>query len=566
MAGTRYQIAVDGFNNGDGAQSGEVAVTLHQHPPGALKANDDFANATPVVDPFLTVHGSNIGATRQAGEPAHYATQVGHSVWWSWQASASAPVTISTTGSQFDTVLSVYTGSTLSTLALVAENDDPDAGTLQASVTFEAKAGTVYRIAVDGYNNQIGNVVLSVSPAPVALAPPEITQNPKDKTRFIGGGGGGSTFTFTSLAIGTAPLTYQWQRNGINIPGGTANTYTLTNCTSADAGLYQVVVSNAVGSVTTVPVVFTWIDLPFNDHFSDRILIPPGALSVRSSILGASKEPGEPNHGGEVGGRSVWWKWIAPSNGPVEFHTVGSPFDTLLAVYTGDAPDRLTLVAENNDMVLDQIYASRVVFNAVAGTEYQIAVDGAKTDGTASSVILTLNQPPSRPTLALIPDQTTTQNVGINLLVEVTSPLRPVSDLTFTATAADTALVTSVVATNTGTHALVGLTFGKDMVGTTSVTLNVSDGVSTISRSFGVSVTPELRMRTLANQDGSITLRLSLKAPVSLRLESSTDLTVGNWVPAQGPVLVSHSDIEYEWQIPANALENCGYFRVVSGK
>jgi len=566
MAGTRYQIAVDGFNSGDGAQSGEVAVTLHQHPPGALKANDDFANATPVVDPFLTVHGSNIGATRQAGEPAHYATQVGHSVWWSWQASASAPVTISTTGSQFDTLLSVYSGPTLSTLALVAEDDDPSPGTLQASVTFEAKAGTVYRIAVDGYDNQIGNVVLTVSPAPVALSAPRITQNPKDKTRFIGGAGGGSTFTFTSLAIGTSPLSYQWQRNGTNIPGGTANTYTLTNSTSSDAGLYHVVVSNAVGSVTTLPVVFTWIDMPFNDHFSDRILIPPGARSVRSSILGASKEPGEPNHGGEVGGRSVWWKWLAPSDGPVEIHTVGSPFDTLLAVYTGDAPDRLTLVAENNDMVLDQIYSSRVVFNAIAGTEYQIAVDGAKTDGTASSVLLTLNQPPSQPALAPVPDQAATQNVGINLFVDVTSPLRPVSDLTFTATAADSSLVPSVVATNTGTNVLVGLTFGRDLIGTTSVTLTVTDGVSTVSRSFGVTVHPELRLRTMANQDGSITLRLSLKTPVALRLESSTDLTVGSWQPAQGPVLTSPSDIEYEWQIPANALGGSGYFRVVSGK
>ncbi len=561
--GTSYQIAVDGFNNGTGALSGDVTVKLHQHPPSALIANNEFAHATPISEPFLSVRGSNVAADRQEGEPAHNSTSSGHSVWWSWQALVSAPVTISTTGSQFDTLLSVYSGSTLSTLTLVAENDDPTPGDLQASVTFEAKAGTVYRIAIDGYDQQIGNVALSVLPVLAAPAPPRITQNPKDKTRFIGGGGGGSTFTFTSLAVGTAPLTYQWQRNGTNIPGGTANTYTLTNSTSADAGYYQVVISNSVGTVTTVPALFTWIDLPFNDQFGDRILIPPGARSVRSSILGATKEPGEPNHGGDVGGRSVWWKWVAPSNGPVEFHTIGSDFDTLLAVYTDNAPDRLALIAETDDLVLDEIYSSRVVFNAVAGTEYQIAVDGAKTDGTASSVLLTLNQPPSQPSLASVPDQTTTQNVGVHFQVGVTSPLRPVSDLTFTATAADALLIPSVVTTNTGTGLGVALSFGRDLIGTTAVTLTVSDGFSTVSSRFGVTVHPDFRLRSTANQDGSISIWLSLKRLVPFHLEGAEDLTVGNWQRMDGLSVTNPSAGEFEWQIPSKAMANSGYFRVV---
>ena len=88
----------------------------------------------------------------------------------------------------------------------------------------------------------------------------------------------------------------------------------------------------------------------------------------------ATKEPGEPNHVGNVGGKSVWWSWTAPANGSVALDTVGSSFDTLLAVYTGSSVSNLTSVAADNDSGTNG--ASLLTFSAVAGTEYNIAVDG----------------------------------------------------------------------------------------------------------------------------------------------------------------------------------------------
>jgi hypothetical protein len=84
----------------------------------------------------------------------------------------------------------------------------------------------------------------SVSPAAVA---PTITAQPVNQTVTTG-----QTATFSVLATGTAPLSYQWQKNGANISGATSASYTTPATTSTDNGsTFKVVVSNSVGSVTS---------------------------------------------------------------------------------------------------------------------------------------------------------------------------------------------------------------------------------------------------------------------------------------------------------------------------
>jgi Immunoglobulin domain len=62
----------------------------------------------------------------------------------------------------------------------------------------------------------------------------------------------GQTATFTVTASGSAPLSYQWQRNGATISGATGNSYTTPPATAADDGAeFDVVVSNSMGSVTS---------------------------------------------------------------------------------------------------------------------------------------------------------------------------------------------------------------------------------------------------------------------------------------------------------------------------
>lgn len=75
-------------------------------------------------------------------------------------------------------MLAVYTGSALASLAPVAKNDDAagvcGAGTAQSAISFDAVAGTEYRIAIDGYNNGSGPArgELGLSLVNVVVTPP----------------------------------------------------------------------------------------------------------------------------------------------------------------------------------------------------------------------------------------------------------------------------------------------------------------------------------------------------------------------------------------------------------
>jgi hypothetical protein len=128
-------------------------------PSPTAPANDNFASAQTITGCSGTTTGTNINATGEPNEPNHLDDGKGgtSSIWYQWQAPASGPATITTLGSGFDTVLAVYTGSSLGALTAVpnGKNDDADHANdvFTSSVSFTATAGTTYRIAVAGYAN-----------------------------------------------------------------------------------------------------------------------------------------------------------------------------------------------------------------------------------------------------------------------------------------------------------------------------------------------------------------------------------------------------------------------------
>ena len=148
--GVTYQIAVDG-QSGD---NGDITLTVQRGP-----LNDDFADRLQIIGSSDVVIGSNIGATSELSEPYHWEDTGETSVWWRWTAPGSGPVTIGTFGSNFDTLLAAYRGSSLSGLILVANNDDAGTG-FTSQISFFATAGTTYQIAVDGYDYATGGIIL----------------------------------------------------------------------------------------------------------------------------------------------------------------------------------------------------------------------------------------------------------------------------------------------------------------------------------------------------------------------------------------------------------------------
>jgi len=163
---------------------------------------------------------------------------------------------------------------------------------------------------------------------------------------------------------GTSFVSPSW----VNAYGKTFDTVTLPT-----TGTYAIVVDPEVANTGSITLSLSQPSM-LNDNFADAQIISGNSSSVTGSNVGATKEVGEPNHGGNAGGKSVWYRWQPPQAGDVTISTASSSFDTLLGVYTGTNVNALTTIASNDDG--GPSYTSRVTFNAVENTTYYIAVDG----------------------------------------------------------------------------------------------------------------------------------------------------------------------------------------------
>jgi Lysyl oxidase len=127
--------------------------------------NDTFPSGSVITTNPACMTGLNFCCTKQTGEPAHAGNAGGHSLWFRFTPQSTAPVRLTTEGSDFDTLLAVYRGTDVSRLTLVANNDDIAVPDNKCSrVTFTPAAGITYYIAVDGYAGAVGRVVLNLNP------------------------------------------------------------------------------------------------------------------------------------------------------------------------------------------------------------------------------------------------------------------------------------------------------------------------------------------------------------------------------------------------------------------
>jgi len=178
-------------------------------------------------------------------QPASQTVGSGSNVTFSVSATGVAPL-----GYQWSEGITAITGATNATLTLVGVQT-ADAGTY--FVTVSNLFGSVTS----------SNATLSV----VGLAPNIITQ-PHGSTVYAGVG-----VTFSVVAGGSLPLSYQWQLNSSNISGATSASYSIASVAGTDAGNYSVVVTNLYGSVTSsnAALVVTVPALTMSDDFEPGI-------------------------------------------------------------------------------------------------------------------------------------------------------------------------------------------------------------------------------------------------------------------------------------------------------
>jgi hypothetical protein len=418
--GRAYRIAVDGYRERGDPEGGGILFNW--------LANDDMAMAHLVAGASGTVRGHNHGATKEAGEPDHAGRPGGASVWYRWRAPATGKATFDTARSSFDTLLAVYRGSSVDELQEIAANDDAASLGLQSRVSFDVTEGDEYLIAVDGNLGATGTVVLNWGPPTndqMAAAEPI-----EGETGVAFGNNTGATKEWWEPAHagedGGASVWYRWRAplSGevtFSTAGSGFDTLLAVYSEPDGQGLRQVAANDDAGAgggskvrfaVTegveyaiavdgyggaTGDIVLVWHYLPPNDDFAAAQVVESASGTVSGHNWEATKEPGEPDHAGRPGGASVWYRWRAPARGEVTFDTVGSGFDTLLAVYGGSRVDELEEIAANDDAEGLGLQ-SRLRFVASEGTEYAIAVDGDQ--GATGDVVLNWHSPPANDHLA----------------------------------------------------------------------------------------------------------------------------------------------------------------------
>ncbi|MCL4176341.1 MAG: S8 family serine peptidase [Verrucomicrobia bacterium] len=356
-----------------------VTVVYAVQPP---PPNDDFVNAIKIPAAGGRPTSNNQLATIETGEPMHAdVITVAGTLWWTWSPSVANRALVDTSGSDFDTVVAVYTGSRIDELVEIAAADDIDAHR-QAYVTFDAVAGETYRIVVGGADDaQRGSLRLRVQPngLPDVTAPLVVFTTPS-----------GLITTEPSLIVKGAASDPEPDSSGIRqvsirvnneLTGRTAQGTTEwmapVQLNVGDNVIRAVALDGAGNQGATRQITVTYMPQdPANDHFANAQLLTGTAGTALWSSLRATKEFGEPLHAGNAGGSSVWGRWTAPEDGVLMLNTAGSAFDTLLGVYTGERVNELTTVASNDDNASTGATSSQVTFGVRSNVTYHIAVDG----------------------------------------------------------------------------------------------------------------------------------------------------------------------------------------------
>ncbi|MBI3879411.1 MAG: Ig-like domain-containing protein [Verrucomicrobia bacterium] len=358
------------------------AVTIR-----AVVPNDLFALAAPLAGTNATAEGDNSAATTEAGEPPMPGSPQGRTLWWMWTAPADGNLELSTAASSNSTVVAVYTGDTLTNLTRVATNnyrycyERCGCGwRTRTIINFAVRGGVTYRIAADQHSDFVqGNGFTGILSLGLV------------NDLLVHGGGGIVILAGGSIPVVTVATPY--------IPPAPAPTPS-----------------------NTLRFGLNFIPAPSNDRFANATALIGIMNTITAANLGAGKEDGEPAHGGNPGGRSLWYSWTAPVSGRVVISTnqpifydppkwtgivevvvvigggssggggyygsygsvtiinfpgyygCGSgydaepppPFFPVFGVYTGNSVANLTPV----------VGGTEAVFEAQAGTTYHIAMDG----------------------------------------------------------------------------------------------------------------------------------------------------------------------------------------------
>jgi len=329
--------------------------------PTAAGTNDTCSNATAITTTSYSTIVTTTAATTDSTDPAPGCGNGsrGRSVWFRFTAPSNGTLTANTLGSSYDTILATFTGSCGAFSSVSGGCNDDAAGTLQSQVSFTATAGTTYYFMPTSYSGNGGSLHFQLSFQGVGnTATPMATWTPRPPTATFTPAPPTATFTQTSPPTATFTA------------GPPTATFTFAPPTSTFTPAPPTPTFTHAAPTATSPA-------SNNDFCVDATVVTgtsyTNTMSTTTATTDTTGDP-FPSCGNRSRGRSVWYRFTAPSSGTVTVNTRGSDYDTILSAYTGTCGAFAPVSNGCNDDITPSIPQSQVSFAVTAGSTYYFMV------------------------------------------------------------------------------------------------------------------------------------------------------------------------------------------------
>jgi len=394
ITGTGFSI-VGGMSSISIAAGQNQAFQVQFAPKTAGNVTGSIAVASDATDAALAISLTGTGTTALAitGQPGDQSVVAGKTATFSVVATGSG-----TLAYQWKKNATAISGAT--------------AASYTTPATTSADNNAQFTVVVTDSNGSMTSnaAILTVTAASVA---PSIAAQPANKTVTAG-----QTATFSVTATGTAPLTYQWQKNNTTISGATSASYTTPATTAADNNAqFTVTVSNSVSSATSNAATLT-VNVPptvSKQPASQTVSVGQTAtFSVTAAGTGALTYQWNKNGSAISGATSASYTTpatVASDNGASFAVTVtgtGGNVTSNAATLTVNGPPSITTQPSGKTVIAGQTATFSVAATGTAPLTYQWKMNGTAINGATSSSYTT--------------PATTTGNTNEQFTVTVTNP------------------------------------------------------------------------------------------------------------------------------------------------